>query len=61
MKHPGPSFDIGTPITNMIRNQEWCSQKEQQQTRIGLLSDRNVFVQWTTDKLMMASTRYSYR
>jgi hypothetical protein len=35
--------------------------KEQQQTRIGLLSDQNVFVQWTTDKLMMASKWYSYR
>jgi hypothetical protein len=35
--------------------------KEQQQTRIGLLSDGNVFVQWTTGKLMMASKWYSYR
>jgi hypothetical protein len=35
--------------------------KEQQQTRIGLLSDQNVFVLWTTYKLMMASKRYSYR
>jgi hypothetical protein len=44
-----------TPVTGWL----CCQQNEEYQTRIGLLSDRNVFVQWTTDKLMMVSKRYS--